>query len=160
MMAAEGRILGPAIIAATAAADQASKAFVRASADLLEGGLTVVPGFDLVLHQNEGIAFGLLRDLPWWVLVLLAGIIVALLASAMLRSDSRIEIAAYGAIIGGAIGNVIDRVRIGGVTDFLDLYVGTAHWPAFNLADVFVVSGVAVLLFQASWGRQGDDHPT
>ena len=60
--------------------------------------------------------------------------------------ETRLQTAAYGAIIGGALGNVADRLRFGAVTDFLDVYVGTWHWPAFNLADVAVVGGVIALL--------------
>ena len=68
----------------------------------------------------------------------------------LLRTDNRAEAIAYGAIIGGALGNVLDRIRFRGVTDFLDFYVGSTHWPAFNMADVFVVSGVGLLLI-APW---------
>jgi signal peptidase II len=68
----------------------------------------------------------------------------------LLRTDNRAEAIAYGAIIGGALGNVLDRIRFRGVTDFLDFYVGSTHWPAFNMADVFVVGGVGLLLI-APW---------
>ena len=61
-------------------------------------------------------------------------------------SGYRAEALAYGAIIGGAIGDIIDRIRFRGVTDFLDFYVGSQHWPAFNMADVFVVCGVVLLI--------------
>jgi len=64
----------------------------------------------------------------------------------MCQAANRVEAVAYGAIIGGAFGNVTDRLRFQGVTDFLDFYVSTAHWPAFNMADVFVVCGVGLLL--------------
>ena len=60
----------------------------------------------------------------------------------MLRTRNRIEAIAYGSILGGALGNVVDRVRFRAVTDFFDFYLGSAHWPAFNMADVFVVGGV------------------
>jgi signal peptidase II len=68
----------------------------------------------------------------------------------LFRADNAVETLAYGAIIGGALGNVIDRVRYRAVTDFLDFYIVTTHWPAFNMADIFVVSGVGLLL-AAPW---------
>jgi signal peptidase II len=64
----------------------------------------------------------------------------------MLRTRNRIDAIAYGSVIGGAFGNVVDRFRFQAVTDFLDFYIGPAHWPAFNMADVFIVSGVGLLL--------------
>ena len=64
----------------------------------------------------------------------------------MLRTTERGEAVAYGMIIGGALGNVIDRIRLGSVTDFLDFYVRDLHWPAFNLADTAIFCGVALLL--------------
>ncbi|WP_067951966.1 signal peptidase II, partial [Sulfitobacter sp. HI0129] len=81
--------------------------------------------------------------------VLALGICVWL-AAMLIRSSSRVEAIAYGAIIGGALGNILDRLRYRAVTDFLDFYIGTAHWPAFNMADVFVVGGVMLLLI-APW---------
>ncbi len=65
----------------------------------------------------------------------------------LVRATNRIKAVAYGAIVGGALGSVVDRLRFGALTDFLDFYVGSLHWPAFNLADVFVVGGVALLFF-------------
>ncbi|UWQ19704.1 signal peptidase II (plasmid) [Jannaschia sp. M317] len=126
--------------------DQATKAAVVANASQLEGGLTVFPGFDLVFARNTGVAFGLLGTLPPWGLALLAIGIVAFLVVGMARTHSLVEGIAYGTVIGGALGNIIDRIRLGGVTDFLDFYVGVAHWPAFNMADVFVVCGAACLV--------------
>ena len=90
--------------------------------------------------------FGLLGGAPWWSLVVLALAVCAWLVILMLRTRDGIEAVAYGAIIGGALGNVLDRLRFRAVTDFLDFYAGAAHWPAFNMADVFVVGGVGLLL--------------
>jgi signal peptidase II len=110
-------------------------------------GPPVVPGFNLIYLRNDGVTFGLLGGAPWWSLVVLALGICVWLAVMLVRTSSRIEAVAYGAIIGGALGNVLDRVRFRSVTDFLDFYIGTAHWPAFNMADVFVVGGVGLLFF-------------
>ncbi|WP_084863770.1 signal peptidase II [Salibaculum halophilum] len=130
--------------------DQATKAIVVANALALTAGVPVVPGFNLIYLRNDGVTFGLLGGAPWWSLVVLALGICVWLAVMLVRTSSRIEAVAYGAIIGGALGNVLDRVRFRGVTDFLDFYIGAAHWPAFNMADVFVVGGVG-LLFVGPW---------
>lgn len=125
--------------------DQATKARVVANADVLSAGFAVFPGFNLVFGRNDGVSFGLLGGVPWWSLVVLALVICAWMLGLMMRTQSRIEALAYGLVIGGALGNVVDRVRYGAVTDFLDLYVGSMHWPTFNLADALLVSGFAIL---------------
>lgn len=147
------RVLGLAAAIAALAIDQASKALVSANADMLAGGVPVVPGFDLVFHRNQGITFGLLQGVPWWALAMLAVAVVLYLGYCLVRSTRTSEILAYGSVIGGALGNIVDRIRFGGVTDFLDFYIGTTHWPAFNLADVFVVCGVGGLVLVAA--REG-----
>lgn len=130
--------------------DQVTKAIVVARAGDLIAGVPVFPGFNLIYLRNDGVTFGLLGDAPWWSLTALALAICLWLAVLMIRTTSRAEALAYGAIIGGALGNVLDRLRYRSVTDFLDFYLGSAHWPAFNLADVFVVCGVGLLLV-APW---------
>ncbi|CAM4045747.1 signal peptidase II [Palleronia rufa] len=132
--------------------DQATKALAIANADLLSGGLAVFPGFNLVLHRNSGVSFGMFGDLPPLALVGLALAIVAWVAVLAFRSGRRSDAAGYGLIMGGALGNVADRLRLGGVTDFLDFYIGTTHWPAFNLADTAIFCGAVILLF---WPRRG-----
>ena len=89
----------------------------------------------------------MLGGVPWWVLSGLALVITVWLAVMLARSAYGLDAAAYGLIIGGALGNVADRMRFGAVTDFLDVYIGSWHWPAFNLADVAVVCGVILLLY-------------
>lgn len=128
------------------AIDQITKAIVVANASVLSAGVPVFPGFNLTFHRNDGVTFGLLGGAPWWGLVVLALAVCVWLLIMMLRTRDSIEALAYGAIIGGALGNVLDRLRFRAVTDFLDFYVGAAHWPAFNMADVFVVGGVGLLL--------------
>lgn len=130
--------------------DQATKAFVVSYATVLSTGVPVFSGFNLIYLRNDGVTFGLLGGAPWWSLVVLAFGICVWLAVMLVCTSSRVEAHAYGAIIGGALGNVLDRLRYRAVTDFLDLYIGSAHWPAFNMADVFVVSGVGLLLV-APW---------
>lgn len=149
-------LIPPAVTGAWAAVaafvlDQATKASVIAKAEVISDGLAVVPGFNLVLHRNTGVSFGMLGDMPQLGLVTLALVIVAWLAVLALRAERSNDAAGYGLILGGALGNVLDRLRHGGVTDFIDFYVGETHWPAFNLADIAIFCGVVVLLF---WPRR------
>lgn len=136
------------------AVDQITKAIVVANAIILSAGVPVFPGFNLTFHRNDGVTFGLLGGVPWWTLTALAVAICIWLAVILFRAPNSIEALAYGAIIGGALGNVADRLRFRAVTDFLDFYVGSAHWPAFNMADVFVVGGVALLVVAPSVQRR------
>ena len=143
-------VIGVFAALAAFAIDQIAKAIVVANAATLSAGISVFPGFNLVFYRNDGVTFGMLGGAPWWSLIALALAICVWLGVMLFRAENAVETLAYGAIIGGALGNVIDRVRYRAVTDFLDFYIGTTHWPAFNLADVFVVSGVGLLL-AAPW---------
>ncbi len=129
--------------------DQVTKMIVVGNASVLAKGIEVFPGFDLMFFRNDGVTFGMLAGFPWWGLTLLALGICCWLVRLLLQTQSQLEALAYGAIIGGALGNVIDRIRFQAVTDFLDFHIGDLHWPAFNLADVFVVSGLAVLILNS-----------
>ena len=140
------RSIGICAAVAALAADQASKAFVLANAEALATGVAVFPGFNLIFHRNYGVTFGFFQNVPWWVLALVATAVVLFLVVSLIRATQAAEAVAYGMVIGGALGNIVDRLRFEGVTDFLDFYLGTVHWPAFNLADVFVVCGVGILL--------------
>ena len=153
----QGRPARQAGISALLAAlllDQLSKAVVTANAEGLAGGLPVFPGFNLVFHRNDGITFGLFGQVPWWALAGVALTVTAWLFLMMWRTTRASEATAYGLIAGGALGNVIDRIRFGAVTDFLDFHVGTYHWPAFNLADVAVITGAAVLVLSPVFSSQ------
>ncbi|HCO42569.1 signal peptidase II [Immundisolibacter sp.] len=115
----------------------------------------VLPGFNLTLAFNRGAAFSFLAGAGGWQRWFFAG--VAMLASVvivvMLRRTpphERLTATALALILGGAIGNLIDRLRWGHVVDFLDVYVGSAHWPAFNLADSAICVG-AVLFAWGAW---------
>ena len=140
------RTTGLAGMAGAFAADQVTKAVVGANSAALAGGVPVFPGFNLVFLRNDGVTFGMMAGVPWWGLSAIALGIVVWLAMLMVRAQRRVEALAYGLVIGGALGNVADRLRFGAVTDFLDVYVRGWHWPAFNFADVAVVSGVGLLL--------------
>lgn len=143
------RGVGIACAVAAFALDQGSKAFALRS-PALANGVELLPVLNLVLVENRGVSFGMLSGIvPWWALVLLAFAIVAWLSVWLWRSQCRVVSAALGLVIGGALGNVVDRVRLQAVTDFLDFHVGAYHWPAFNLADVAVFCGAALLVWDS-----------
>ncbi|WP_374656540.1 signal peptidase II [Dongia sp.] len=106
-------------------------------------------GLNLVMAWNTGVSFSMLRGTGPW---LLSGLAVAVSVGLLVwlsRLTSRLPAYAVGLIVGGALGNVIDRLRFGAVFDFIDFYVGSWHWPAFNLADSAITVGVVLLLFDA-----------
>ncbi|MGK7296864.1 MAG: signal peptidase II [Candidatus Wenzhouxiangella sp. M2_3B_020] len=149
----------PVMLGATAAVgaflvDQATKSLVLAHAATLSAGVPVFPGLNLVFLRNDGVTFGLLGGAPIWSLTALALAVCGWLVVALVRTNNRMEALSYGMIIGGALGNVADRLRHGAVTDFLDVYAGVLHWPAFNMADVFVVCGAMAVLFSSSTGAR------
>ncbi|MEW5773964.1 MAG: signal peptidase II [Thermodesulfobacteriota bacterium] len=132
--------------------DQATKLMVQAAIGLREA-VPVIPGFfDLVHVLNQGAAFGFLNQegLGWqrWFFIaaslLASGVILWLLRSE--EGQSRLGAAGLGLVLGGALGNLVDRVRTGLVVDFLDFYVGGWHWPAFNVADMGISCGVLMLI--------------
>ncbi|MBS7789428.1 signal peptidase II [Roseococcus sp. SDR] len=115
----------------------------------------VLPVWNLRLGFNTGVTFGMFRDSAAgavWALVLVKLGVVAVLLRWLWRGERRLEAFALGLVIGGALGNVLDRVRIGAVVDFLDWHYRGWHWPTFNMADVAIVCGVALLLFASLRG--------
>lgn len=106
--------------------------------------------FNLVLGFNRGVSFGLFSSNSAWTQWILSALALAVVVGLLvwLRGyPGRFPAVGIGLIVGGAIGNVIDRVRLGGVVDFLDFYVAGWHWPAFNLGDSSIFVGVALLIF-------------
>ncbi len=113
--------------------------------------VAVFPGLNLVLVHNPGAAFGLLSEAGgWqrWFFIVLSGIIMLLLGCWLctLHSGQRCLAAGLSLILGGAAGNLCDRIRLGEVVDFIDVYYRSWHWPAFNVADSAICLGVALLL--------------
>ncbi len=108
--------------------------------------LEITPFFNLALVWNSGISFGMLaaQRLPLF-LTALSLVIVAILLKWLYKNSSWRVALALGSIIGGALGNVIDRLRFQAVVDFLDVHIGHYHWPAFNIADSAIFIGVVVL---------------
>ena len=154
------RRLGLAGLVATAVlvADQASKGIVE-RAMLLHESIDLLPFFALTHVRNTGAAFGALAAappavrLPLFFVVTVAA--VAALVSLVRRTpaDQHGLVGALGAVLGGALGNLVCRLRYGEVIDFLDLHWGALHWPVFNVADSAISIGVAIVLVHSLRGR-------
>ena len=117
--------------------------------------IPVLPFFNLVMGWNRGVSFGLFNEeslLSQWFLPLLALAIVAVLVVWLHRSEHRYTAVAIGLVIGGALGNVIDRVHYGAVADFLDVHAFGYHWPAFNVADSGIAVGAVMLVLESLFG--------
>jgi signal peptidase II len=148
-------------------ADQASKLWLLFVFDIgRNGAVRVTPFFDLVLAWNTGISYGWFQnDSPVGAAILLAikAVAVVLLAVWMARSHTRMATIGLGLIIGGAIGNAIDRVAYGAVVDFALFHVQIAgktfNWYVFNLADVAIVAGVIALLYDSFFGSPAVKAP-
>jgi signal peptidase II len=152
--------LGVAAALISAAADQALKLWLIFVLDLgARGIVTLTPFLDLVLTWNRGISYGLFQQdgpLGQWALLALKAIAVMLLWIWLARASARLTAVSLGLIIGGAIGNAIDRFAYGAVADFVLFHLTTADfsfkWYVFNLADVAIVAGVIGLLYETLLG--------
>lgn len=118
--------------------------------------IEVTSFFNLVLTHNRGVSFGMFAagsELGKWMLVGLALVISGFLVRWLFQSSSPVSIIALGLILGGAVGNVIDRVLVGAVVDFLDFHAFGTHWPAFNVADTAIFLGAAGLIFESFFSK-------
>ncbi len=153
--------LASGLILLVIALDQASKAwFYQYLAATPNGVVELLPFFNLVTVRNYGVSFGLFNSgsaAASWIFVIVAAAIVIVLAHWLRRATRLLPAVALGMVVGGAIGNVVDRVRLGSVFDFLDFHVGAWHWPAFNVADSAITVGVALLFIDSLFagGEQG-----
>ena len=159
--------LGLAVALITAVLDQASKLYLLFVYELgARGVVPVLPFVDFVLTQNRGISYGLFQQdgpLGQWVLLAFKVIAVAVLWVWLARADSKLTALSLGLIIGGAIGNAIDRLAYGWVADFVLFHIETAswrfHWYVFNLADVAIVAGVIGLLYESLFSGHAAKAP-
>jgi len=139
-------------------ADQGSKWAILSPIDLPgRGQIVLAPVLNLSMVRNSGVTFGLLTGFGEWGHLVLAGLaicVVAALGVWLRRAETRLAAIALGAIAGGAIGNVIDRLRFGWVVDFIDAHLGNWHWYVFNLADAAIVCGVIALVIDSQWPRR------
>lgn len=132
--------------------DQLSKRFFM---DLLTNPpreIEILPFFKLTPVWNRGVSFGMFQaETPWhsYGLVALAVLIIAYVLYWFWREESRLNALALGLIIGGAVGNVIDRLEFGAVRDFFYFHLESFAWPAFNIADSCIVIGVGLLIFES-----------
>lgn len=132
--------------------DQVTKALIVSTMRIYDS-FAVIEGFFSITHvRNPGAAFGFLAAAPplfrclFFIAVTVAAIVLILHYLRVSRIEEPSLVSALALILAGAVGNLIDRVRFGEVVDFLDLYVGSRHWPAFNVADSAITIGAAILM--------------
>ncbi len=132
--------------------DQISKHLIMTSLRVHESVPVISGFFNLVHVRNRGMAFGFLNrpDMPWGYCFLVGASLVAIILLLIwffkLKEKDPFTVLALSLILGGAVGNLIDRLRFKAVVDFLDLYVGTYHWPAFNVADSAISLGTILIV--------------
>lgn len=140
---------------AALAIDQGTKLAVLNGVDFGEAGkVTLTPFLDIVYAWNTGISYGLFAQGVdgWWLLGGLKIVAAVVFWFWLARVDRRLEAAALGLLIGGALGNAIDRVAYGAVFDFVSLHAFGYYWYVFNLSDVAIVAGVGLLLYDSFSG--------
>ncbi|MBQ8465087.1 MAG: signal peptidase II [Alphaproteobacteria bacterium] len=145
-------ILGLFIALGVIVVDQISKYVVMHYILSEYAALIVTPFFAVVRAWNTGVSFSMFNNFGIRGVYILSGIaliIVALLLKWLKSEKNRSVQVALGFIIGGALGNVIDRIHLGAVFDFLDFYIGDHHWPAFNIADSFICIGAGLIVFHS-----------
>ena len=150
--------LGAIIALVILAADQAHKhVMLTIVYQQTPPPIEVTSYFNLVMVWNQGISFGVLSGTDGamrWPLVVVALAVTAALLVWLWRNERRLVAVAIGMVAGGAVGNVIDRVRFGAVADFFDFHVFGYHWPAFNIADCAITVGVGLILLDSFLGRR------
>ena len=142
--------------------DQVSKWAIDSSMQLYQS-IPLVPYFNLTYLRNTGAAFSFLSEAGGWQRWFFAGLAIVISAVigvwlARLKQHETVLAVALSLVLGGAIGNLIDRLAYGYVIDFLDVYYQTWHWPAFNIADSAITLGVVLMLLE-SFGLVGSKQP-
>ena len=147
------RIAGFLIAAVTLVLDQANKLWLLDVFDIADRQpVRLAPFFDVVMARNPGISYSLLsarRGCARWALFAFTALATLLIGVWLWRTTTRLAAVGLGLILGGAVGNAVDRFSYGWVADFYYFHVGTFHWYVFNLADVAIVVGVAFLLIDS-----------
>ncbi len=143
-------MIGLYVMAAVCLIDQLTKWLVIEALSDVHRTIQATPFLNIVLVWNKGVTFGMLNHGAgsYWpyILTAIAVVIVIMLGRWLRQTSSTVVAMGLGCIMGGAVGNVIDRIRYGQVVDFLDFYYGNYHWYAFNVADAAIVTGVTLLL--------------
>jgi signal peptidase II len=137
--------------------DQASKLLIEGSVPLHQA-IEIIPGFFAIVHvENRGAAFGLLAGLPgagtFFVVISLIAIVLIIAYFRWIKDDEVWTPLCLALVLTGAVGNLIDRFRLGSVVDFLDVHYRGWHWPAFNVADSCITIGVLLLALKILWGE-------
>lgn len=154
MTAARGYLLAAAIFVV----DQLVKLWIIAGVGLqAKGSINLLPVLSLTWVENRGVSMGLLQAdgaKERWILTAVTALIAAGVAWWMRKETNRIDILALALVLGGALGNIVDRVRFGYVVDFVHVHVGTWSFYVFNVADAAITIGVAILLLRAFLERK------
>jgi signal peptidase II len=146
--------IGLFIAALIFALDQLSKWWILKIVNLDEREpIYLTPFLDLAMAWNKGVSYGLLATDMQGFLIALSLAITAMLVMWLAKADKAVAAASYGLLIGGALGNALDRWLHGAVADFVHFHWGTFSWYIFNVADIAIVAGVAVLLYDAVLGK-------
>jgi signal peptidase II len=133
--------------------DQVSKLAIAANMQLFQS-IQLIPSFNLTYVHNTGAAFSFLSEAGGWQrwffagLAMVISVVIAVWMTRLTKQESLLAVA-LALVLGGAIGNLIDRLAYGYVIDFLDVYYGTWHWPAFNVADSAITLGVMLMLAES-----------
>ncbi len=149
--------LGLCVAITVLVADQISKYYILN--EVLEDRAMIIytSWFNLVKAWNTGVSFSMFNDLGGlgvFLLSFLALGIISFLVIWLKKEPSSLVRVALGFIIGGAIGNLIDRIRLGAVFDFLDFHIADAHWPAFNVADSFICIGAIIIIVHSLFNKE------
>ncbi|MCF6323036.1 MAG: signal peptidase II [Gammaproteobacteria bacterium] len=138
--------------------DQVTKYMVTDSLQLYQS-IPILPSLNLVLAHNSGAAFSFLSDAGGWqrwffsVIAIVVSIVIVVWITRLKQNELRLAVA-LSLVLGGAIGNVWDRIAHGYVVDFIDVYYGEWHWPAFNVADSAICIGAALLIIDALFNKE------
>jgi len=111
------------------------------------GGINILPFLRIVYVENKGAAFGLFSNLGNNIFIAISIITIAVIIIYTFRFAKGLEVYSFSFILGGALGNLIDRLIFGKVIDFIDFFVGRWHWPAFNIADSALTIGIGLFIF-------------
>jgi signal peptidase II len=155
-MATRPRVMALGIIVAILILDQASKYWILGSVMQPPRVIEVTSFFNIVLAWNRGVSFGMFNTDSTYGPMLLTGLavgIVCVLAVWLWKAQTRVTVISIALVIGGAAGNVIDRLQYGAVVDFLDVHGFGYHWPAFNVADSAICVGASILVLESLFRR-------
>ena len=116
--------------------------------------ISVFPFFNLVYFLNKGISFSMFSGASSWILTGIAFLICMGICYFLIKEKSKFSKVCLSLVLGGAVGNIVDRIYLGAVVDFIDFYVGKWHWPAFNVADSAICIGVVLLIYQSIFTKE------